>query len=398
MTDPAGRITVIIADPDDFAGGAAETAVNGDQFMTVVRRGTERRTLLSGVAALNPDVAIVDAMLDGEIANNIREVLQRQPGCVVIVTGTAAQASALSRAVVTGARGFLIKPYRGDEMVIATRDAFANSRAFADRLRAERPAAGQGPTGAVIAVYSPKGGVGTTTIATHLAVALQQRTKSNVGLVDLDLQFGDVGVVFDLQSANSISDLLAHTGTLDQAVIDETFVRHQSGVRVLLAPEQISAAEAIDPEKVLRMLNDLRQHFAYTVCDTWCPLDDMTLSVLAAADRVVLVTTPELPSLRNLRRVMVDKESLELDRRGVVVVNRYSTRFGVQLPEIESGLGKQVGMTIASEGMAIAQAINQGTMLTGRIGEAFGSLADIVVKEVGPRHTLMPQLAATAAT
>ena len=397
MPDPSGRITILIADPDEVVAPDAEKAYNADGLMIVVRRVSERRALLSNVASLNPDVAVIDVMLEGEIGGTVREVLARNPMCTVIVTGTNAHATALSRAVIAGARGFVLKPYRADELVNATRDAYSNTRAFQESMKVERaPAAG--PSGAVIVVYSPKGGVGRTTIATYLAVALAARTKTDVALVDLSLQFGDVGVVLDLQSANSVSDFLAHEGAIDQTVIDDIFVRHASGVRVLLAPERVTEAETIDPEKVLKMLGQLRQHFAFTVCDTWSQLDDMTLSALAAADRVVLVTTPELPSLRNLRRVMTDKESLELDRRGLIVVNRYSNRFGVQLPEIESGLGKSVAMTLASEGMAITQAINQGTVLTGRIGDAFGNLADLVVREVGPRHMAMPQLAAVAAS
>lgn len=396
MTDKAGRITVVIAEPDDIAANLAESALIADNLMTVMRKVFERRALLSTIASFTPDVVVLDALMEGEIGGTVREVLNRAPACTIVVTGPASASGQLSRAVISGARGFLFKPYRPDELVIAVRDSYSTSRTLQESLKIDR-AAGTGVQGGLIAVYSPKGGVGTTTIAAYLAVALAQKTKSAVSLVDLDLQFGDIGVMLDLQSPNNISDLLAQE-SIDQTVIDEVFVKHQSGVRVLMAPDAIGAAENIDAEKVLRMLTQLRQSFAYTVIDTWSFLDDVTMTVLSAADRVILVTTPELPSLRNLRRVMTEKEQLELDRRGLILVNRYSTRFGLQLPEIEGALGMAAAMTLASEGMAITQAINQGTMAVGRIGEAFGQLADLVVKEVGPRHMLMPQLAAAAAT
>lgn len=396
MPDKQGRATVVIAEPDATAGDAAEGALNGDQLMTVLRTVAERRQLLASVASFAPDIVVADVTLDGEIGGTVKDVIQRQPNATVLVTGPANMSTAISRAVIAGARGFVMKPYRPDELVVAVRDAHANQRLLQQSMRSER-AAPTGTTGALIVVYSAKGGVGTTTIATHLAVALRQKTNSNVALVDLDLQFGDVGVVLDLQSPNTISDLLA-LDQIDQPAIDEVFVKHQSGLRVLLAPESVSAAQDIDADRVLRMLSELRQHFAYVVCDTWHPLDDVTLAALSAADRVVLVTTPDIPSLRNLRRVMTDKETLELERRSIILVNRYSTRFGLQLPEIESAIGKSVGMTMGSEGMAITQAINTGQTLSGRIGEAFGSLADLVIKEVGPRHMLMPQLAAVAGT
>lgn len=396
MTDKAGRITVVIAEPDDATATLAESALIADNLMTAMRKVVERRALLSTVASFTPDVVVLDALMEGDIGGTVREVLNRAPACTIVVTGPASASGQLSRAVISGARGFLFKPYHPDELVIAVRDSYSTSRTLQESLKTGR-AAGTGVQGGLIVVYSPKGGVGTTTIAAYLAVALAQKTKSNVALVDLDLQFGDIGVMLDLQSPNSISDLLAQE-SIDQAVIDEVFAKHQSGVRVLLAPDTIGAAESIDAEKVLRMLTQLRQSFAYTVIDTWSFLDDVTMTALAAADRVILVTTPELPSLRNLRRVMTEKEQLELDRRGLILVNRYSTRFGLQLPDIESALGMAAATTLASEGMAMTQAINQGTMTVGRIGDAFGQLADLVVKEVGPRHMLMPQLAAAAAT
>lgn len=396
MTDKAGRITVVIADPEEMAANLAESAIVADSLMTVVRKVSERRALLSTVASFAPDVVVLDALLEGEIGGTVREILQRVPSCTVVATGTRDASPQLSRAVISGSRGFLFKPHRPEELVTAIRDSFSTSRSMQESLKVG-PGKGSGVQGALIAAYSPKGGVGTTTIAAYLAVALATRTKSNVALVDLDLQFGDVGVILDLRGPNNVTDLLGQDG-IDQGVIDEVLVKHQSGVRVLMSPERIADAEDIDPEKVVRMLNELRKHFAYVVVDTWSFLEDVTMSVLQAADQVLLVTTPEVPSLRDLRRAMSEKDQLDLENRGLIVLNRYSTRFGLQIPDVESALGMPIGLSLASEGMAITQAINAGTMVTGRIGESFGELADLIVKGVGPRHMLMPQLTAVASS
>lgn len=396
MPDASGRITVIIAEPDDTTAKLAENAIISDSLMTVARRITDRRALLGTVVSSVADVVVVDAQIDGELAGTVREILTRAPGCTIVVTGGRDESTSISRAVIAGARAFVFKPYRPEELVTAVRDSFATSRAMQENLKGER--SGKSTVqGALIAVYSPKGGVGTSTIAAFMALSLATRTKSNVALVDLDLQFGDLGVILDVQSPNSLVDLAAQD-VIDQTAIDEVLVRHSSGVRVLTAPEVIADAEQVDPEKVLRMLNQLRQHFAYVVVDTWSFLEDVTMTALQAADRVILVATPEVPALRDLRRMMTEKSQLGLDQRGMVVVNRYSTRFGLQVPEIETALGVRVAMTLASEGMAITQAVNQGTFVTGRIGETFGNLADLIVKEVGPRHMLMPQLTAAAAS
>lgn len=389
MPDRAGRITILIADPDDMNANLVENTLRADTLMTVIRKVADRRSLLSTVTSTAPDVVVLDVAIDGEVAGMVREVLTRAPACTVIVTGGAEAASQLARSVISGARGFMFKPYRAEELAATVRDAYSTSRTMQEGLKLDHSGRSS-VQGGLIAVYSPKGGVGTTTIAAYLALALHSRTKGSVALVDLDLQFGDIGVVLDIQTHNSIGDFLAQD-VIDQEAIDEVMVKHPSGVRVLTAPERIADAENIDPEKVLRMMNQLRQHFAYVVVDTWSFLEDVTLAVLQASDRVVLVTTPEVPALRNVRRVMTEKPQLELEQRGMVLVNRYSPRFGLQLPDIESALGVSVGMTLASEGMALAQAVNQGTLAAGRIADAFGTLADLVVKDVGPRHMLMRQ-------
>src|SRR5439155_625034 len=125
----------------------------------------------------------------------------------------------------------------------------------------------------------------------------ERRTgKSTVALVDLDLQFGDIGIALDLKSANSLADLLNHVDSIDQQLVDEVFVKHASGVRALLAPENLASVPSIDPDRVARVVAQLRPHFQYIVCDLWSSLEDLTLATLRMAARVILVTTPELPA------------------------------------------------------------------------------------------------------
>lgn len=394
MPDKTGRITVIVADPDDVEGARAASALDADPLTTVVGKVRDRRSLLLTLASSHPDAVVLDALLEGETAGIVRDVLQRQPTCTIVVTGTGETAPQFSRAVVAGARGFVVKPYGADQLVNVIRDGYSTNRMLQDSLKADQASAVQG---AVVSVYSPKGGVGTTTTAIYLAVAIAARTKANVGLIDLDLQFGDVGVVLDLQGANDINDIIDFA-TLEPVVVEDVFMKHRSGVRALLAPRRLEGLAAIEGDKVLRLLTQLRQHFAYTVVDTSTELNDVTIAALTAADRVILVTTPDIPSLRRLRRMLTEREQLDLQSKGLILVNRYSSRFGLQLGDIEAALSKPVSMTLASEGMAITQAINQGAMLTGRIGEAFDQIAQNVLGEIGERHEQMQQAAAVAAS
>jgi Flp pilus assembly CpaE family ATPase len=91
--------------------------------------------------------------------------------------------------------------------------------------------------------------------------------KKPVAIIDLDLQFGDVGVALDLRGANSIVDLVEHVDSIDATLIDEIFVRHESGIRALVAPDNIAAVDSVDAGRVVEALDLLREHFGYVVCD-----------------------------------------------------------------------------------------------------------------------------------
>ncbi len=380
----------MVAEPNEREAAAARKALSADGFMNVLRTVSDRRGVLASVAGLEPDVVVLDAAAaEGDVAAVVREIVTHCPSCTVILTAAEAAPDVLSRAVVAGARGFLLKPYRPEELVTTSRDAFLNARQVRDWV--EQGKRTEPVAGAIVAVYSPKGGVGTTMIATNLAVALGTRTGEPVGIVDLDLQFGDVGVVLDLKSPNSIVDLATQTGEIDDTLVQDVFVKHPSGVRALLAPENLELAGTLDPERIVKVLGQLREHFAYVVCDTWCSFDELTVAALGAADRVVLVTTPELPALRNLRRAIDELPSLQLDHKGLIVANRYPGKVGLGMPEMEQALGKKVSLTVPSEGIAVTQAINQGilaldTRARVRISQSFVELADLMVREVGPRR------------
>lgn len=376
------RATVVIAEPDQLTAATARAAFIAGGLTVVHAVVRERSVLLATTSELHPDVVVLDASaVPTEIGDAVREILTLAPETVVIVTAAVASAAALSRAVVAGARGFLLKPYVPEELVATALDALANARSLRETKRG--PVEARTDRGTLITVYSPKGGVGTTTIAAHLAVTLATRTKARVGIVDLDLQFGDVGVLFDLKSSNSVLDLIDRDVAVDDAVVNETFVKHASGVRALLAPESLSAAMTVDPAQVGVLVGRLRDHFDYLICDTWSALDELSTVALTAADRVVLVTTPELHSLRSLQRVLNEHAALRTEPRNPLVLNRYPSRVGLDLREVERGLGRGVSVAVPSRGVEMTRAVNEG-IATSRAGtdptvaHAMGRLADLV--------------------
>lgn len=380
MTEPT--IGVYVLDPDQQVVARLRAGLASSE-LRIFGNGSSADQALAPLLSTCPDVVVLDIAATTDVGATIRKLVASCPEACVIVTGAATPPATMSRAVAAGARGFLIKPYGVDDLIATVREAVETLRSLS---RSRAPSAPERPArGRIIAVYSPKGGVGTTTVATNLAVALASVSGTRVALVDLDLQFGDIGAALDLRSANSIAEVIGHEVT--DEVIAETFLRHPSGVRVLLAPTDLASVEGIDPEDVVRMLDQLRGHFDYVICDLWSSLEDLTNGTLRVADRVLLVTTPELPALRNLQRVMTfARPDLRLDEKALVVANRYPGKAGLSRDDMTKAFGRRIAITIPSEGVAVTDAINRGISLLDsrlhvRIARQYHELAALIADQ-----------------
>lgn len=316
----------------------------------------------------------------GDIVASVRQLLGHCHGSLIIVTGTDVSAAMISKAVTAGARGFLLRPYEPHDLVTTIQDAYETAQAYG----IVRPGRGTTRAGRVLCVYSPKGGVGCTTIATNLSVALAQR-GSSVALLDLSLQFGDVGSQLDVSSVNSIVELLGHEQITDE-LVNEAFVLHSSGVRVLLAPKDLSVVDTIDPSDVAVLVERLAGRFDYVICDLWSSLEELSMQVMEAADRVLIVTTPELPALHSVQRVVTStRERLRLDERALFIGNRMPGRAGLSVGDISRAFGHEFAATIPSEGVGVTEAINRGlsffdSRVNSRIAKHYQHLADVVAR------------------
>jgi pilus assembly protein CpaE len=389
---------IYLVEPD---AGVAERVQNGvaTAGFHVAGIGPSAEAALPALLAECYDAVVIDVASSRDITATVRKLAQGCPESCVIVTGAGTPAAVMSKAVAAGARGFLIKPYSTDDLVATIHDALETLRSLSVP-KASKPE--RRSRGRIIAAYSPKGGVGTTTVASNLAVALAARPNTRVALIDLDLQFGDVGAALDLRSANSIAEVIGHE--VDKELIDETFVRHASGIRVLLAPADLALVGGIDSGEVVSMLEQLPAHFDFVVCDLWSSFEELTERVLTLADRVLLVMTPELPALRNAQRVLGGaRAEAHLDEKALVVVNRYPGKAGLSRDDITRALGRPIAAAIPSEGVGVTDAINRGLSLLDsrlriKIARHYHELATLVAGDIAVRDTrAAPAPAATTA-
>jgi pilus assembly protein CpaE len=273
--------------------------------------------------------------------------------------------------MLAGASDFVAKPFSADEVINAIRRVHEIGKVKRQRFANMQPAAPAGGTvtlpssdarGRVVSFFSPKGGVGRTTLATNLAVALHQFTEKPVVLVDGSLPFGDVAVILNMNpKAKTIGDLVGSFETMDSDVLESVLVAHSTGIKVLLAPPTPEAAELVQPANMKRVLELLRENYAYIVVDTWPSYTEIVLTVLDTSDIVLVPMTLEITSLKNVRVFMEIATKLGYDDTKVqLVANRNDSSGGIKASDVEASLGRKIPHTVVSDGRALVLAVNRG--------------------------------------
>jgi pilus assembly protein CpaE len=218
----------------------------------------------------------------------------------------------------------------------------------------------RGAPGKLIAVFSTKGGVGKSTVATNIAVAMARKTHERVALVDGDLQFGDVAVLLGLPPQHTILDAAASIQFSDPEMLRAMMARHDSGLLVLPAPTEPVFGTQLRPEEMLGVCNSLQALCGYVIVDLPTLFDEYVLAVVDAADEILLVGSMDIPSVKNLK---IGVQALDLAAiagpKLRLVLNRANTQVKLDVREIEHVLGMRADYPIPSD-IAVPISVNAG--------------------------------------
>jgi pilus assembly protein CpaE len=365
------RIRVLIVDDIPETREHLSKLLGFETDMDVVGTAESGPEALELAPRVAPDVVLMDINMPGMDGIVTSEQLATQvPTAAVIMMSVQGEADYLRRSMLAGAREFLVKPFSADELTTSIRKVHAREvdkqarsaeRAEAAGTGAGRSADRAGAPGIVVTVFSPKGGVGRSTIAVNLAVAAARNGK-RVALVDGSLQFGDVAVLLNLDSRHrSLADLIPEMGGDVPESLETALLHHDSGVDVLLAPPTPETAELVAPTYVRHVLERLREDHDLVVVDAPPALNDMTLMMLDVADRIVAILTLEITNIKNLRLFLEVARQLGYeDDRVMLVLNRADSSLGIRVADVERSLGRSVDHSIVSDGRSVVYALNRG--------------------------------------
>ncbi|HZN71869.1 MAG TPA: AAA family ATPase [Micromonosporaceae bacterium] len=217
--------------------------------------------------------------------------------------------------------------------------------------------------GRVVTVFSAKGGCGKTTIATNLAIALAAGGHRRVCLVDLDLAFGDVAITLQLSPERTIADAIPVADRIDETGLRTLLTPYVPGVDTLLAPVQPAVADEVTRDLLADLLQLCRGMFDFVVVDTASTFNEQTLAALDASHEYILVATPELPALKNLRVTLDMFDLLDYRRENrIVVLNRADSKVGLSPSDIERVIRVPVAAHVPSS-RDVPLSVNRGQPL-----------------------------------
>jgi pilus assembly protein CpaE len=305
---PGQKIRMLVVDDMTEAREGVRILLSLERDIEVVGVAANGQEALELTRELKPHIVLMDInmpVMDGIAAASI--ICREMPQVQVIMASVQEEREYLRRAMQVGAREYVIKPFDNLELTATIRRVYEQalqSGAFDLVLQpvapvVEEPSAP--PRGKVIAVFSPRGGSGKTTLVTNLALALRGTPETKVALVDASLQFGDLHLMFNLQPKRTIVDLTEKISDLDKEVLQHSMSVHSSGVQLLAAPQKPEMADLVGPESLSKVIEQLTEIYEFVLVDTASFLDWQTKAVLDLADFIILIVTPEVCCLKGAK-------------------------------------------------------------------------------------------------
>ena len=355
------KVNVLIADQNEKDIENIRVALSHEERIRIVGECSEGISTVKLAKNVKPDVVLMDINMPGIKNVTPTEILTATiPNVLVIVTFDKGGKKNLKKAMSDGARDYIVKPAAADVYIDTILDLYDKDLKRREVLYGRKQHE-EDMKPKIVSIFSTKGGVGKSTIATNIATALAQKTEERVALVDLDLQFGDVSVMLNLYPERTVMELVKDIQSLDKELLEDYMMLHNSGVRVLPAPSRPEYAEFVTGGNIQRILRTLKESYKYIVVDMAPAFDDVNLAALDLSDSIMLLTTLDLPTIKNVKSGLHVMKTLNYrDDKISLILNRYHRNFGINVSDLEKTTEKKISHIVPEDSRTIIDAVNKG--------------------------------------
>lgn len=364
---PSNRLSRVIAigDPGPTQQQIT-TALSSQHEFELVEVLTAPERMVREISAARADIILIDHELVSQPTVDIIDDLTAEfPNAAIVAILPDNDPQQIQRVIMAGARGFVVQPFTQINLLSTLRRVGELEKRRRREYRVEQPDLTESSRPLqTVAVYSPRGGAGSTTLAINVALAYQEETGQKVLLLEGKQFFGHVDVMLNIRSHNSLADLIPHASSLDESIIQDVVVRHGTGLNVLLGFSNMQAAQGLRPDSLYSVLISLRRAFDVIVIDAGSLLNENTVTYLDAADRILLLTTPDLSSLRDASKFIQISQSLSYPpEKMLVTMNREGMPGGVGAKDIEVTLRQPLFARLPEATAEVQRSLNRGIPL-----------------------------------
>ncbi len=365
---------------------ATRTSLAKVNFLKLIDKEVASADLLPLIAGTKPTVILLDFEFQDKPYKLIEKIVSENPRCALVSILPDTEMENSDRVVLAGARAFIQFPYELDNLIVIIKRVLDLEVRKNDYLIKIPDADVKVNSRNTFTVFSPKGGVGTTTVAINLAISLQRTSQKDVLLIDGKHQFGDAALYLNLHTGNSINDLLLNIDMLDQRLVDQVVLHHNSGIYVLPSPNSLLEAQGIKPENIFKLIQSLQQIFPYIIIDGGNHLSENTVTYMDSSNKILLVLNPDLASMRDVRLFMEISTTLSYPRdKTLLILNQAGRKVDVKKEEIERILKMKVFCSIPADENLALSSLNEGIPILLKnprhpISKAFSDCASELVK------------------
>lgn len=380
------KIRVVIADDSADARSNIRTLLSFDRRFDIIGEAENGEEAIFITKEAKPDIVLMDINMpvkDGLKATE--EITLAVPESTVIIMSVQGELEYVKKSMSAGAREFIAKPFTEDELIKTIIKTYEKESKRKEHTVIQSPT--ETIRAKVITVFSTKGGVGKTTIASNLAVSIARMTRKRVALVDLDLQFGDVAIMLNVLVKSTITDLIKEINQLDPELMDDYLVTHFSGVRVLPAPLKPEYAEYITSSHVEKILSALKENHHYIIIDTSASFHETVLTSLDLSDSILFVSTLDLPTIKNVKSGFDVMDSLHYPPEKIrIILNKASEQFGIKYKDFENTLKRPIWAYIPEDNQTVITSANKGfpfvmTRSETRVAKALTGIASQLIND-----------------
>jgi pilus assembly protein CpaE len=365
------NVTIVLADEDVDRRIDLKKMLFQDPDMDVVAETDDAEETLEVVIEENPEILFLNFPLGTEETTRslVEDLAVEAPQTEIVLIADSMEDSEEARKLQRlGVREAMVRPIEADEVLEVVEDVVTIARKQREKLTemmGDQTVAEQQRPGKLISVFSTKGGVGRSLLATNLACMIRELTNKSVALIDLDLQFGDDAITLDMTPTTTIASLARDCedkNSVDYDLLERYMHTHEpSGVDLLPAPPRPEEADYVEARETELIIDALKRHYHYVVIDTSSQVTESVIAALEQSDLIMLLLTLELPTIKDGKLMLELIDNLGLEPEKVkVIMNRDMPESEIELQEVEEALEQELLGGLPSEGDLVMPSVNEG--------------------------------------